>query len=204
MWRIKQIFDGDYGCEEMTNGRAKVSVTLVDEQGEESFLTVEDAWLLKKGLDEGDCWPYKFFGAEKASIWGDNKEFPGIHTPYDLYDALSKIWCEKTCAPRLRESWTKENMTMGQCSITAFLTQDVFGGKVYGMLRSGGNYHCFNVVGNCKFDLTSEQFGDETLDYENVVEQSREVHLKAEKLERYEYLKACLKEMCLEMNKKQE
>ena len=58
-----------------------------------------------------------------------------------------------------------ENMTLGQCSITAFLAQDIFGGDVYGVLRSGGNYHCYNVIGDCVFDLTSEQFGDEVLSY---------------------------------------
>ena len=49
-----------------------------------------------------------------------------------------------------------------------------------------GNYHCFNVVGDCAFDLTSEQFGDEKLDYAHAVEQSRETHFaKEEKYRRY-------------------
>ena len=76
-------------------------------------------------------------------------------------------------------------------SITAFLAQDIFGGKVYGILREGGNYHCYNVVGDCVFDLTSEQFGDEKLCYENNPEQFHEVHWqKEEKHQRYNYLKA--------------
>ena len=104
---------------------------------------------------------------------------------------------EDTCAPRMRDNWTKENMTMGQCSITAFLAQDIFGGKVYGILRPGGNYHCYNGSGNCRFDLTSEQFGDEILDYENNLEQFREVHFaKEEKRLRYEFLKSELKKYC--------
>ena len=90
----------------------------------------------------------------------------------------------------MRERWSKENQTLGQCSITAFLAQDIFGGKVYGILRPGGNYHCYNVVGDCCFDLTSEQFGDEILDYRENPEQFREVHFqKEEKRQRYEYLK---------------
>ena len=33
-WKIKQIFDGDYGCEELKPGeKPKVSVTLVDDYG---------------------------------------------------------------------------------------------------------------------------------------------------------------------------
>ena len=123
-------------------------------------------------------------------------EYEGIRTPRDLYDALSHIWCEDTCAPRLRNKWTRENMTLGQCSITAFLAQDIFGGKVYGILRDGGNYHCYNVVGECVFDLTSEQFGNEVLSYDNNPEQFRDVHFaKEEKRMRYEYLKKSLKKL---------
>lgn len=84
---------------------------------------------------------------------------------------------------------------MGQCSITAFLAQDIFGGKVYGIEISGGNFHCYNVIGDCAFDLTSEQFGDEKLDYTDNPEQFREVHFaKDEKRLRYEFLKKKLKE----------
>lgn len=134
---------------------------------------------------------YKFYGWEHADAKALTDEYIGIQTPMDLYDVLTGIWCEYTCAPRLRESWSAENRTLGQCSITAFLVQDIFGGKVYGIPREGGNYHCYNVVGGCVFDLTSEQFGDEVLDYENNPEQFREVHFaKEEKRQRYEYLRA--------------
>ena len=97
----------------------------------------------------------------------------------------------------MRQNWTRENRTLGQCSITAFLAQDIFGGKVYGVPRPDGNFHCYNVVGHCRFDLTSEQFGDEVLVYENNPEQFREVHFaKEEKKQRYQYLKKKLKEYC--------
>lgn len=133
---------------------------------------------------------YCFYGWEGADVPAISKEFSGINNPLDLYDALSDIWCEYTCAPRLRDEWTQENKTLGQCSVTSFLAQDIFGGEVYGILRPGGNYHCYNVVGECVFDLTSEQFGDEVLDYTDNPVQSREVHFsRAEKRDRYEYLR---------------
>ena len=110
---------------------------------------------------------YNFWGWEQANIPAVTDRYEGIHTPLDLYDALSQIWCAETCAPRMRQNWTPENKTLGQCSITAFLAQDIFGGQVYGVFRPGGNYHCYNVVGDCRFDLTSEQFGDEKLVYED-------------------------------------
>lgn len=57
MWKIKHIFDGEYGCEAlMTGQKPKVSVTLVDESGAERYVLVEDEWLIQKGLDEGDIW----------------------------------------------------------------------------------------------------------------------------------------------------
>ena len=131
---------------------------------------------------------YKFYGWEKAVIEDAN----GL-TPRDYYDILSTIWCADTCASRMRDAWNAKNPTLGQCSITAFLMQDLFGGKVYGILRPGGNYHCFNVVDGCVFDLTSEQFGDEQLDYNDCSEQFREIHFaKEEKRLRYEYLRTKL------------
>lgn len=138
---------------------------------------------------------YGFYGWQQADVPVVNEAYKGIHTPRDLYEVLSKIWCADTCAPRMRDKWTSENKTLGQCSITAFLAQDIFGGKVYGIPRPDGNYHCYNVVGDCIFDLTSEQFGDEVLEYSNNPEQFREVHFaKEEKRMRYEYLRNKLKE----------
>lgn len=137
---------------------------------------------------------YKFYGWEHADVLAATNEYPKIQTPRDLYDALSDIWCEYTCAPRMRKDWSKENPTLGQCSITAFLAQDIFGGEVYGIPREDGNFHCYNVVGDCIFDLTSEQFGEEQLNYEHNPKQSRNIHFaKEEKLKRYEYLKDELK-----------
>lgn len=134
---------------------------------------------------------YNFYGWESADIPVLTDEYTGIQNARDLYDALSTIWCADTCAPRMREQWSEDNKTLGQCSITAFFVQDLCGGKVYGVLRPGGNYHCYNEVDGHVFDLTSEQFGDEILSYENNPEQFREIHFsKEEKRLRYEYLKA--------------
>ena len=131
---------------------------------------------------------YRFYGWENAVI----KDANGL-TPRDYYDLLSEIWCAQTCAPRMRQDWTPENKTLGQCSVTAFLLQDLYGGKVYGIPRPDGSFHCFNDVGGCVFDLTSEQFGDTVLDYTDCPEQDRSVHFaKEEKRQRYEYLRRML------------
>ncbi len=140
---------------------------------------------------------YNFYGWEKALTPALTNEYKGIENPQDLYDALSLIWSTQTCAPRMRQEWSPQNRTLGQCSITAFLAQDIFGGEVYGILREGGNYHCYNVIGDCIFDLTSEQFGQEKLNYEGNPQQCREEHFaREEKHQRYLYLKKELKELC--------
>ena len=119
-------------------------------------------------------------------------------TPQLLYHYLLGIWCEYSCTPRIRHIWTPDNPSLGQCSITSFLAQDIFGGKVLGILRPEGNYHCFNQVDNVTFDLTSEQFGDEMLNYDECEEQSREIHFaRKDKLERYKYLRNGLEKFIL-------
>lgn len=57
MWKIRHIFDGDYGCEELAPGaKPMVSVTLINEAGEEKILSVEDEYLVSHQLDVGSEW----------------------------------------------------------------------------------------------------------------------------------------------------
>ena len=132
-----------------------------------------------------------YYAQMKNTVKAKDDSF-GAMTPDDLYAALSGIWCEYTCAPRMRKDWSTENKTLGQCSVTAFLAQDIFGGDVYGIPLPDGSYHCFNRVEDKIFDLTSEQF-PEALDYTNCVLQSRDTHFsKEEKRQRYIPLKEAL------------
>lgn len=132
---------------------------------------------------------YNFYFNKELNIKPINDSYNKIINPYHLYDLLSNIWSEKTCAPRMRDRWTYNNKTLGQCSITAFLAQDIFGGDVYGIKLDDGNYHCYNVVGEFIFDLTCEQFNSK-LNYDNNEIQLRENHFnKKEKYDRYKYLK---------------
>ena len=132
---------------------------------------------------------YRFYGNEVIGIHPINNLYPGIDSPQKMYDAMSNIWCEYSCAPRYRGEWSKDNMTLGQCSITAFLVQDIFGGEVRGVALEEGGYHCFNIVDGKKFDLTSEQFQGKKLDYDNCPIQTREEHFASEeKYQRYQYL----------------
>ena len=136
---------------------------------------------------------YRFYGANTPAVHPVSAVYQEIRDQRHLYDLLSEIWSRETCAPRLRENWSEENKTLGQCSITSFLVQDIFGGKVYGVPLPSGGVHCYNVIGDVRFDLTSEQFGEEKLVYDDTLEQSREEHFSDhEKFSRYATLKMAL------------
>ena len=57
MWKIKQIAEADFGCEERLPGeKLKCLVILENENGETRRLEVADEWLTEQGLDEGSMW----------------------------------------------------------------------------------------------------------------------------------------------------
>ena len=134
---------------------------------------------------------YTFYGADTPSIKPIHPKYASVGDQRALYDLLSGVWCRESCAPRLRDNWSEDNRTLGQCSITSFLVQDIYGGEVYGVPLAGGGYHCYNVVDGVRFDLTSEQFGEEKLDYSDRYPQSREEHFAdKDKYARYLLLKS--------------
>ena len=95
MWKIKHIFDGEYGCEELTEGqRPKVSVTLINEKEEETCFSVEDSWLTEHGLNEGDLWQNKHYekcvDVYKQYLCDTNQST----APWYLIDAKHKKWAE--------------------------------------------------------------------------------------------------------------
>lgn len=170
-----------YGAEYVTN--------MTDRRGESSGIYRMDT--------------YGFYGWKDADMKARIPGYPGIETPRDLYSALWYVWKKETCAPRMQEDWSEDNRTLGQCTITAFLAQDIFGGRVYGVPLGDGNFHCFNVIGGKVFDLTSEQFGEEKLEYTLRYEQLRHDHfMKPGKRERYEMLKEELGRYCSADTKK--
>ena len=133
-----------------------------------------------------------FYGSEHSDLKPANGEFAFVGSLGGLYRLLLGCWRRETCAPRLQGKWSESNPTCGQCSITSFLVQDIFGGEVYGVPNGDGNFHCFNKVGDAVFDLTSEQF-DHPIEYRLDFPQKREIHFaKAEKKSRYEALKGAL------------
>lgn len=78
-WKIKQIMEGDFGCEErMPLEPVKVIVKLENEEGMQQQFEVADNWLVLHNLDEGDEWPEEIDDTaddekyERQSQWMDN------------------------------------------------------------------------------------------------------------------------------------
>ena len=137
---------------------------------------------------------YNYYGAEHKLLV-KNAIYKGLENIHDLYDALTHCWTRETCTARLRDKWTKEDYTCGQCAITAFIVQDIFGGDIYEVPLENGGKHCFNIVDGVSVDLASEQFGVRVkdLDYAHATIQDREFRMQEpEKKERYELLKTNL------------
>lgn len=123
--------------------------------------------------------PCGFYGAENAS-----------EEVRELYRDLRQVWCLETCSPGLRSKWSETNPSLGQCSITALLVQEMLGGKVYGIPLPDGAVHCYNVIDDTVVDLASEQFGGKVLHYDCRFEQSRDAQFAdSGKHERYELLR---------------
>ena len=55
MWKLKQIFDGEYGCEERQPGeKEKCLVILANEEGEEKTFEANEDWIEMCIRDRGD------------------------------------------------------------------------------------------------------------------------------------------------------
>ena len=74
---------------------------------------------------------------------------------------------------RLRDSWTVDNPSLGQCAITALVINDMFGGKIMRCMASSGS-HYYNMIDDNLIDLTVEQFHGEIPLYDEGEERTRE------------------------------
>ena len=113
---------------------------------------------------------YRFFGWEYADRIKPVKEC-GAENLKEFYLKCREAWNIETCSERFRPEWSAEqNRSIGQCTITSALVNELFGGEVYGIPLEGGGRHNFNRFDGHSIDLTSEQFGADTvLDFENAI-----------------------------------
>ena len=80
--------------------------------------------------------------------------------------AVRASWSAETCDPAAVDEWRPDNPARGQCGVTAFVVQDLFGGDlVLGEVHVDGRKvenHYWNRFGRgLDVDLTREQFRPE-------------------------------------------
>lgn len=109
---------------------------------------------------------YRFYGWEFRNAIKPVRPC-GVKDLGEFYLALLRSWSADTCSARFRSVWScDENPTAGQCTITAAIVREYFGGDIIGLPLIGGGVHSFNLINGVIIDLASEQFGkDALLDY---------------------------------------
>ena len=110
---------------------------------------------------------YRFYGWEYADDIKPIKDC-GAATIGEFYLACLDAWNLQTCSERLRPGWSEDNPSVGQCTITAAIVHEFFGGEVLGLPLLEGGMHSFNRLDGKIIDLACEQFGkDALLDFDN-------------------------------------
>lgn len=110
-----------------------------------------------------------------------------------LLSALEKSWIKETAYKTDQENWSVDRKETGQCTVTAILVYDYFGGQIIrGYSKKYNLYHYWNVINGQKYDLTFNQFNGEKDDisFVNLVRKEKKDLLKINNVrQRYELLK---------------
>lgn len=109
-----------------------------------------------------------------------------------LHDALEHSWDADTCAEWEREKWSSCLPAFGQCTVTALVVQDIFGGKI---VKDSVNDHFWNVFEDgTEADLSREHL-PQGINLQITDERTREYMLTSERaveaktLDRYNLLR---------------
>ena len=137
---------------------------------------------------------YRFYGWESADGVTPIRE-GGFASLGEFYMGCLASWSAETCSVRFRGNWSEENPSVGQCTITAALVREHFGGEIFGLPLKGGGMHSFNRIGGRFYDLACEQFGKNALlDFDSAVPVDAETLLAdGDKAERCELLRQNLR-----------
>jgi len=100
---------------------------------------------------------------------------------YKILNSLKKCWSEKSS-----ENWSEENPSRGQCSVTAIVIQDNFGGDIVKTLSKEGQWHYYNRINGISYDFTSDQFPEPLLYFD--LPSNKIEALSDTSMEQYKYL----------------
>ncbi len=116
----------------------------------------------------------------------------------DLNKALTLSWCRDTAYYSDRKDWSENNKALGQCTVTAMIVYDYFGGIIKrGYSPKYDLYHFWNEINGDKIDLTYSQFSKDKRDisFVDVITRDKKQLLKiANVRNRYRTLKKKVEE----------
>jgi len=101
-----------------------------------------------------------------------------------IEDSLLRCWSLETGS-----KWTAENPSRGQCSVTALVINDLFGGRLL-KTTVDEQWHYYNWIQGQRFDFTMKQFGFE-FDYQDL-ESSRDEAFSDTNEVQYQHLKSSM------------
>ena len=93
---------------------------------------------------------------------------------------LKKCWSRESSS-----LYTEDNPAKGQCSVTALVIQDCYGGELC-KTKVGESWHFYNYINRMLYDLTAEQF-DSPIDYLDLAA-TREEAFADTNTSQYDYL----------------
>ena len=106
-----------------------------------------------------------------------------------LKQIFSRHWTKETSSSSL---WNSNNLSTGQCVVSALAFQDIFGGCIKKVQINNIESHYFNTLNGHKYDLTADQYSF-IPDYSNGLVVDRTQILKnADTNKRYEIFKTAL------------
>ena len=114
-------------------------------------------------------------------------------------EALEKSWSLDTAYPGVRKQWTPEDSSLGQCTVTAMVLNDYFGGKIIrGYSKKYNIYHYWNIIDGQEIDFTFSQFipDKSDIEFDKVVVKTKKDLLKVKNVSlRYNLLKTKVADM---------
>lgn len=110
---------------------------------------------------------------------------------------VNNCWSRETA---YKNKWDIDNPSLGQCAVTALLFQDYFGGEIY-KIKVNNISHYFNVLDDKIYDITSNQFKETTLSYDDKeLKKRNDILSHPDTLKRYELLKEKYEQECAKVS----
>lgn len=99
-----------------------------------------------------------FYGIETSEAIKPITDEYKLNNLKEMFEALLNTWDDETVSPGCLPVYNHDNdPSKGECTITAMLVQDIFGGTIR-RIHVGMGTHSLNEINGNFYDLASDQF----------------------------------------------